>query len=98
MKKGILLAAVMFCSVVTAFSAITIRYQNQDAKSHQMPVRVDGLSKTVTFDALKTSSVTISATATTCIIQTYCGPLEVKDGSTVTIKNGCITVTTVKPR
>ena len=93
MKKGLLLTAVMFCSIVSAFSAVTIRYQNQDSKSHQMTVKIDGSTKAVTFDALKTSSVTIQGTATTCMIQTSCGVVEIKNGSTVTIKNGCITVT-----
>ncbi len=98
MKKGILLAAVMICSVVTAFSAVTIRYQNQDSKSHQMSVKIDGSTKAVTFNALSTASVTIQGTEKTCMIQTACGVVEVKDGSNVVIKNGCITVTTVTPR
>ena len=93
MKKGLLLSAIMFCSVVSAFSAVTIRYQNNDSKSHQMAVKIDGTSKAVVFDALKTSSVTIQGTATSVMIQTSCGVIEVKDGQNVTIKNGCITIT-----
>jgi hypothetical protein len=90
MKKGFLLTAIAFCfAASSAFSAITIHYYNKDSKSHQMVVSVDGTTKSVVFDASKTSTVTIQAGATSCWIQTSCGRIEVKDGANITIKDGC---------
>jgi hypothetical protein len=93
MKKGLLLSAIMFCSVVSAFSAVTIHYKNTDAKAHQMAVKMDGTTKSVVFEASKTTSVTIAGSGKSAMIQTSCGVIEVKDGQNVTIKNGCITIT-----
>ncbi len=91
MKKSILFTAVaMLFAVSSAFSAITIRYYNKDSKNHTMNVSIDGSKKTVTFESSRTSSVTIQGGATTCVIHTSCGDVTVKDGSSITVKDGCI--------
>lgn len=92
MKKIVLCTALVACMVSTAFSAVTIRYYNKDSKAHTMAVKMDGSQKTVTFDASKTASVTIQGGGTSCIIETSCGRVEVKDGANITIKDGCISV------
>lgn len=93
MKKNLLLGAIaLFFTATTAFSAVTIRYYNKDSKAHTMKVKMDGSNKEVTFDASKTSSVTIQGGGTSCRIETSCGTIEVKDGANVEIKDGCITV------
>lgn len=96
MKKNFLFAVVAVATIGTAFSAVTIRYTNKDSKSHQMRVAIDGSQKAVTFDASRTSSVTIQGTATKAIIETSCGRIEVKDGSSVEISNGCLKITNAR--
>lgn len=76
----------------TAFSAITIRYYNKDSKSHTFKVSMDGSTKEVTFDSSRTSSVTIQGGGRSCIIETACGKVEIKDGANIEIKDGCIKI------
>jgi hypothetical protein len=93
MKKTILCTvAILGFAASSAFSAVTIRYYNKDSKAHTMAVKMDGSQKTVTFDASKTASVTIQGGGTSCVIETSCGRVEVKDGANITIKDGCISV------
>lgn len=92
MKKilVLLLLTVSFSSV--AMSAVTIRYYNKDSKAHKLNVQMDGNKKEVVFDGSKTSSVTIQGSGRVCIIETACGKVEVKDGATIEIKDGCIKI------
>jgi hypothetical protein len=92
MKKLLLLSALVLATAGSSFAAVTIRYYNKDSKSHTFTVKIDGSSKEVTFDASKTSSVTIQGGAKTCIIETSCGKIEVKDGANIEIKDGCIKI------
>ena len=93
MKKIIatLLLTASFSSV--ALGAVTIRYYNKDSKAHKLNVQMDGNKKEVVFDGSKTSSVTIQGSGRVCIIETPCGKVEVKDGATIEIKDGCIKIT-----
>jgi hypothetical protein len=92
MKKVILSVAVLALAVSTAFSAVTIRYQNKDSKASTFKVKIDGSTKEVTFDGSKTSSVTIQGGATEAVIITSCGEVKVKTGANIEIKDGCIKV------
>ena len=93
MKKQMILGAMaLLFTASVAISAVTIRYYNKDSKTHRFKVTMDGSSKEVIFDASKTSSVTIQGGGRTCIIESDCGKVEVKDGANVEIKDGCIHV------
>lgn len=92
MKKLILLSAIVLCAS-RAFCAVTIQYYNRDSKSYTMKVKMDGSEKQVTFDGSKTAAVTIQGGARTCVIETSCGKVEVKDGAKIEIKDGCIKIT-----
>jgi len=93
MKKRFLAGAfALLFTASTAWSAVTIRYYNKDSKSHTMKVKIDGSSKEVTFDSSRTSSVTIQGGSRTCVIETACGSVEVKDGANIEIKDGCIEI------
>lgn len=82
----------MLFSVYTAMSAITIRYYNKDSKEYTFKVKMDGSSKEVTFGGSRTASVTIQGGGRTCIIETKCGNVEIKDGANIEIKDGCIKI------
>lgn len=90
MKKFIILLIAFIFTLSTSFAAITIRYYNKDSKSYTFKVNMDGSTKEVTFDASKTSSVTIQGSGTYCKIETSCGTIEIKDGASIEIKDGCI--------
>lgn len=90
MKKLIILSVLMLVSFTSSFAAVTIRYYNKDSKSYTFKVNLDGNSKEVTFDASKTSSVTVQGSGTVCKIETSCGTIEIKDGMSIEIKDGCI--------
>ena len=92
MKKTLLLAVLFVGTTISTFGAVTIRYYNKDSRSHTMTVKMDGSTKSVTFESSRTSSVTIQGGGTSCIIETPCGRVEVKDGANVEIKDGCIKV------
>jgi hypothetical protein len=91
MKKAtILVATILFIATTHIFGAITIRYSNKDSKSLVIKFTLDGNSKEVTFAAHKTSSVTIQSSSSKCYLETKCGEIELKDGDTIEIKDGCI--------
>lgn len=90
--KKIILTLSIAAVACNAFGAVTIKYYNRDSKSYKMVVKMDGSTKDVTFDASKTSTVTIQGGSTSCFIETSCGKVEVKDGVKVEIKDGCIKV------
>lgn len=90
MKKLTLTALAMVIFTATTFSAVTVRYYNKDSKAHTFKVKIDGSTKEVTFDASKTSSVTIQGGATECVVYTSCGEVTLKGGDSIEIKDGCI--------
>lgn len=92
MKKMIAMGFALLFMATTAMSAVTIRYYNKDSKAHTFKLKMDGSNKEVTFDASKTSSVTIQGNGTVCVIETSCGKVEVKDGAHIEIKDGCIKI------
>jgi protein subunit release factor B len=93
MKKRFFLTIAAFFLAVSIMSAnVTIRYYNKDSKEHTMKVKIAGSSKTVTFGGSRTATVTIQGGSSECVIETSCGSITVKDGASVEIKNGCITV------
>lgn len=73
-------------------AAVTIRYYNKDSSNHEMSVTMSGSSKSVEFGSSRTASVTIQGSSTECVIKTSCGNVTVKDGDSIEIKDGCITV------
>lgn len=90
MKKLALTSLAVVALLASSFSAVTIRYYNKDSKSHTFKVKIDGSSKEVTFDASKTSSVTIQGGATECVVSSSCGDITLKSGDSIEIKDGCI--------
>jgi uncharacterized protein YxeA len=91
-KAAILIITLLFIATTHMFGAITIRYSNKDSKNLVIKFTLDGSSKEVTFDAGKTSSVTIQSTSKKCYLVTKCGKVEIKDGDTIEIKDGCIKI------
>lgn len=91
-KKIILLFSALLFSAVFLDAAVTIRYYNKDSNTHVMKVKISGSSKTVEFGSSRTSTVTIQGGDNTCVIETTCGNVTVKDGANIEIKNGCIKV------
>lgn len=93
MKKTILsLIFISLFSIASLKAAVTIRYYNKDSETHKMEVKMSGSTKSVEFGSSRTSSVTIQGSSTTCTIITDCGSIEVKDGDSIEIKDGCITI------
>jgi len=90
--KVFMTAIVLICFISTVDAAVTLRYYNKDSKKHTMDVKISGSSKEVTFESSRTASVTIQGSATSAKIETSCGTIEVKDGDSIEIKDGCITV------
>ncbi|MCC6371543.1 MAG: hypothetical protein IT236_11110 [Bacteroidia bacterium] len=90
MKKSLFTLLAIGAFALNGFSAVTIRYYNKDSKSHTFKVKIDGSYKEVTFDASKTSDVTIQGGATECIIYTSCGEITIKAGDKIEIKDACI--------
>ena len=82
--------ALMVAFAASSLAAVTIHYYNKDSKSYTFKVKVDGVTKEVTFDASKTSDVTIQCGASEVIIITNCGEVRVKQGAKIEIKDGCI--------
>ena len=92
MKKFVFTLALLCAFAVSSFAAVTIHYYNKDSKSYTFKVKVDGVTKSVTFDPSKTSDVTIQCGASEVIIISACGETRVKSGANIEIKDGCITV------
>jgi hypothetical protein len=92
MKKIILTVAILGFAISTSFSAVNIHYYNKDSKSITLKVKIDGVTKEVTFDGSKTSDLTIQGGASECIIITSCGEVKIKTNSKIEIKDGCIKI------
>jgi hypothetical protein len=90
MKKILFTSLMLVAFSVASFAAVTIHYYNKDSKSHTFKVKIDGSYKEITFDASKTSDVTIQGGARECIIYTSCGEVTIKAGDKIEIVNGCI--------
>jgi hypothetical protein len=88
MKKLILSASLLMLAA-QGFCSVFIQYENKDSKAYTMKVRIDGTDKEVKFDNAA-AAVTIQGGNKTCVIETPCGKIEVKDGAKVYIKDGCI--------
>jgi hypothetical protein len=73
-------------------ASVSIRYENDDSKTHTMNVTIGGSTTTVEFGSSRTATVTIQGGASTCVIETSCGKITIKDGAKVSIKGGCIKV------
>lgn len=92
MKKFIALSLATVFVIGSVGAAVTLRYYNKDSQSYTFKVKIDGSTKTVVFDASKTSSVTIQGGATEAVIGCACGDVKVKSGDNIEISNGCIKV------
>jgi hypothetical protein len=90
-KKFFSLFLIFAVFIGSLSAAVTLRYYNKDSKSYTFKVKIDGSSKEVTFDASKTSSVTIQGGSTEAVITCSCGDVKVKGGDNIEIKDGCIT-------
>ncbi len=75
---------------VSSLAAVSILFYNKANKSHTFKVKIGGSYKEVTFDASKTSDVTIQGGATECIIYNSCGEVTIKAGDKIEIQDGCI--------
>jgi len=93
MKK--FLVVILLSFIVFGFTspnAVTLRYYNKDSQTHTFPVKIAGSSKSVTFEASRTSSVTIQGGSNEAVISCNCGDVKVSGGDNIEIKDGCITV------
>jgi len=73
------------------FAGVTLRYYNKDSGSKTFNARICGSSTSVTFGGGRTASVTIQG-CSKATISTNCGNVDVKDGDSIEIVNGCIKV------
>jgi hypothetical protein len=92
MKPKMFFLSLLFLFVTNIVSAFTIRYYNKDSQNHTMEVRSNGTTQVVSFTSSTTGSASIQTSASDVEIKTSCGWVKVKDGSKISIKNGCITV------
>jgi hypothetical protein len=88
--KKLLTATLTICLCTSALSAVSIRYYNNDSKTHTFKAKIDGTNKEVTFDSSRTSDVTIQGSDNEAIIYTNCGEVKVKTNASIEIKDGCI--------
>ncbi len=86
------LLSLAFVLVTTIASAFTIDYYNKDSKDYTMEVKSNGSTQKVEFRSSTTGATSIQTSASEVEIKTSCGWVKVKNGSKVTIKDGCITV------
>jgi hypothetical protein len=92
MKKfALIILAIAFTSS-TLFAYVTINYYNKDSKQYKWKVTMDGNSKEIIFDAGKTAVVTVQGSGTSCVIETPCGKVTIKDRMKIEIKDGCIKI------
>lgn len=91
-NKIMILATMLMLLVFVAEAAVTIRYYNKDSTTWKFEVKISGSSKTVEFGSSKTSSVTIQGGSDKAEIKTECGWVTIETGSSIEIKDGCITV------
>lgn len=89
MKAKLMMLFAAIFLVINVASAYSVRYYNKDSKSYKMDVRVNGSTKTIEF---KASTASVSTSSDKIEIKTECGWIEVKNGSKIYIKNGCITI------
>ncbi|TAE26153.1 MAG: hypothetical protein EAZ92_11100 [Candidatus Kapaibacterium sp.] len=96
MKHALVLASLAIAPFLFAPSeakaTVYIQYYNKDSQVHKFKVLIGGMDKEVEFGNSRTSSVTIQGGGNTCVIETKCGKIEVKDGAKVEIKDGCIKI------
>ena len=90
MKKVILSMTLVAMFGVNAFGAIYIKYYNKDSQKHTMTVKMDGSTKSVTFNGSTSGAATVQGSGTKGVIQTKCGDVEISDGAKIEIKDGCI--------
>lgn len=96
MKKSLILSSAFAVLAISVFGAVKIKYVNKDAKLYNMQCKIGSNVTTVTFNASAMSTVTVAGAETELKISTQCGVVTVKDGASVTVKNGCLTV--IQPR
>jgi hypothetical protein len=92
MKLKMMFLSLAFLLIANVASAFTIKYYNKDSKNHTMEVKSNGSTQKVEFRSSTSGSASIQTSASVVEIKTSCGWVKVKDGSKVTIKDGCITV------
>lgn len=90
MKKIVLSTILLAMFGVNAFASIYIKYSNKDSEKHTMTVKMDGSTKSVTFNSSTTGATSIGGSGTKAIVQTKCGDVEITDGAKIEIKDGCI--------
>jgi hypothetical protein len=86
------LLSVALLLVASIASAFTIDYYNKDSKNYKMEVKSNGSTQTVEFNSSTSGATSIQTSASEVEIKTSCGWVKVKNGSKITIKDGCISV------
>lgn len=87
----ILLVFLAFFSTM-ASASVYIRYYNKDAKDYKFSVNIGGQMKTVDFGSSRSASVVIAGSGDTCIINSLCGAITIKNNTKIVIENGCIKI------
>ncbi|MFN6946928.1 MAG: hypothetical protein ACK4ND_18430 [Cytophagaceae bacterium] len=78
--------------VYVANAAVSLRYYNKDSVTHVFSVKIGGSSSKVEFGSSRTASVTIQGGSEEAIISCNCGDVKVRQGDSIEISNGCITI------
>lgn len=88
-----IIVSILFLFIQLVASAnVQIRYFNMDQTTYQFEVKIGNKTTTVEFGANRTTSLTIPGHASECTVHTSCGDVVLKNGSQITILNGCIKV------
>jgi hypothetical protein len=96
MKKALLLSSAFAVLAVSVFGAVTIKYVNKDAKAYDFEAKVGTSPVKATFAASKTATITLSGNDQVAYINTPCGMVTVKNGASITISKGCISIVSAK--
>ncbi|MCP3104691.1 hypothetical protein LZ198_38085 [Myxococcus sp. K15C18031901] len=85
------LAACLLASTTAWAAAVTVRYYNRDSRDYTWAAVCSGVKTRVTFGKSQTASVTIQGSGP-CTVQTDGGPVVLKGGENLDIKNGRILI------
>lgn len=96
MKKVLLLSTAFAVLAVSVFGAVKIKYVNKDAKAYDYEAKVGNSAAKASFAANKTATITLTGNDVVAYINTPCGMVTVKDGASITINKGCISIVSAR--
>ena len=90
MKKTMLALGIIYIVGMNVFGTVYIKYYNKDSQEWTFSVKMDGQTKSVTFNRLTSGAATIGGSGTKAVVTTRCGDVTIMDNSKIEIKDGCI--------